>query len=539
MISSRTTLSIALSLAGTAILSYSYSIQGATILPWLAIVPLLIVLCRSNLIISFLTAILFGGLFIHGVFHWVLNARGYGIFHHAILLTIYGSIYAFLLFIFIYVVNKSSYRTSLWALPFAWVTVEYIRAHLFFLALPMGLLGHTQYLSQSVVQIANIGGVYMISFLIVLVNAAIAGIILHCIENKRKGHTIYTTYYLIWSGLKYPLSIAAITTLTLTVVYGLWLGSKKIEGDTIKVALIQGNIEQSKKWNPKHADMIMKTYEDLTLQAASKNSDIIIWPETAIPGDIMQNSNTLSAVKSLAQKTGSHFVIGSAQGVKFERENSINLKYKNSAYAFSPQSRELFDQRYDKIRLFPFGEYLPYADILPWHHLKVKSANEYISGKEYTIFRHPEFNFCTTICWENLFPDLCRKFVQKGAQVIINITNEARFGQSSAPHQLMSISVFRAVENGVYVVRCANTGISCIIDPRGKIVKKIMDDAGNDIFIRGILSGTIIPRQSNTFYSKYGDVFAWVCIFVTIGFISFALFSKVQNPKIKYISPSK
>jgi len=505
------------------ILILSFPCFAISSLAWVALAPIMFGLKDNKLWMGAISGAIFGIIFLHGYFHWILLIQEYTFLHHLLLLLTLGLFFAFWGLLFKFLAINLSFSTALLGAPFIWVTIEYIRVHLSFLALPMGFLGHTQYSNQEIIQVANFGGVYIVSFIIVLFNAALAGFAVRELRDKKSIPSLSK----ILSGLKSPLSIIAIIFMLLVVVYGFWSKTRVIEGDRIRISLIQGNIEQEKKWDPQYAHMIMKTYEDLTFHAIQEKPDIVIWPETATPGVAINHNSTLNALKRLASKTGSYLVTGSAQGVKFERGDRSTIKYKNSAYLFSPHSGKRIDQQYDKIKLFPFGEYLPYPDTLPWHLLKIKSANEYITGREYTIFRHPAFNFCTTICWENLFPDLCRKFVQKGAQVIINITNEARFGRSAAPYQLMAISVFRAVENGVYVVRCANTGISCIIDPRGKIIEKLKDKDGNEIFVRGVLNGTIVPLISNTFYSKHGDVFAWICIFATISFILCALFSKV------------
>jgi apolipoprotein N-acyltransferase len=136
-----------------------------------------------------------------------------------------------------------------------------------------------------------------------------------------------------------------------------------------------------------------------------------------------------------------------------------------------------------------------------------------------------------TICWENIFPDLVRKFVSNGAQFIINITNEAWFGKTAAPFQFVSMNVFRAVENRVFVVRCANTGVSCFIDPFGRIIERVKDKSGHDIFVRGVLSRSVIPLESNTFYTRYGDWLVWVCMVFSVVFILVALFKKSNRSR--------
>jgi len=136
----------------------------------------------------------------------------------------------------------------------------------------------------------------------------------------------------------------------------------------------------------------------------------------------------------------------------------------------------------------------------------------YTPGTEFTVFRLPEIQFSVTICWGNIFPDLVRQLVRGGVQLIVNITNEAWFGKTAAPYQFLSMSVFRAVENGVYVVRCANTGVSCFIDPYGRVAGRLTDENDHDIFIRGVLTGSVVPLESATFYTRHGDWLAWVSI---------------------------
>ena len=138
--------------------------------------------------------------------------------------------------------------------------------------------------------------------------------------------------------------------------------------------------------------------------------------------------------------------------------------------------------------------------------------DNFLKGKKHTIFSLPPYRFGVTICWENIFADNVRQFIEEGAQFVINLTNEAWFGKSSAPYQFLSMSVFRAVENKVFVVRCTNTGISCLIDPCGRIVNRLKDKSGRDIFIRGVLTGDVIPHEQKTIYLRYGDWLAWLCV---------------------------
>ena len=171
---------------------------------------------------------------------------------------------------------------------------------------------------------------------------------------------------------------------------------------------------------------------------------------------------------------------------------------------------------------------MPYEKTIPWSYLQIPDNSGFVPGNEYTVFRVPNFSFSVTICWENIFPEIARQFVNNGAQFIVNITNEAWFGETAAPYQFLSMSVFRAVENRIFIVRCANTGVSCIIDSSGRILDRVKDENGKDIFIRGILSGEVATHEVNTIYTRYGDWFAWLSAISAIVFILFALIRK--NP---------
>jgi apolipoprotein N-acyltransferase len=163
-------------------------------------------------------------------------------------------------------------------------------------------------------------------------------------------------------------------------------------------------------------------------------------------------------------------------------------------------------------------------ETIPWSFIHVPEVSGYFPGKDLKVFQLPGFRFSVTICWENLFPDLVRGFTKKGAQFIINITNEAWFGKSQASNHFVASSVFRAVENRIYVVRCANTGVSCFIDPYGKIVDRVRDEAGQDTFVRGVLCERVIPVESGTIYTHRGDLIVWlssivVGAFTLVGFL--------------------
>jgi len=246
----------------------------------------------------------------------------------------------------------------------------------------------------------------------------------------------------------------------------------------------------------------------------------MIWPESATPRSISTDAKLQSQVRDLARSTAAYLLLGSTQLQKFKVQSAQSARYWNSAFLISPEPGEVKSQRYDKIRLFPFGEYLPYKDTIPWRLIKVAEFGNYVAGKEYTVFKTPFSRFGVTICWENIFPDLVREFVRNGAQFMVNVTNEAWFGPVTAPHQFVAMSVFRAAENRVFMVRCGNTGISCSIDPYGRVVNRVRGTDGGDIFVQGYMHESIVPLDSKTVYNRYGDWFAWLCVAVSIIFLA-------------------
>ena len=456
-----------------------------------------------------------------GVFAWILIIEKYTYLHHAILAVYLGSYFAVFGLLVAIIARFWGVIPASVAAPFIWVALEYLRSNLSFLALPWGLLAHSQYQVPVIIQAAAIGGTYGISFLIVLVNAALATLLLSWFDrrqfaNSKRPAKLNRKWAISFAGM-------AIAIVLLALVYGSFMISRPLEGRKIKVAVVQGNIEQSQKWDKKFAPLIMSTYRDLTMTAAKDNPDLIIWPETATPRAINTDPKLETEVRRIAQSAGTYLLLGSSQVYKFKRNDPKSAKVKNSAYLVPPDPGLKINQQYDKIRLFPFGEYLPYKNKIPWDYINVPDVGNYIRGKEFKVFKLSDFQFSVTICWENLFADFVRQFVKAGAQFIVNMTNEAWFGQTSAPYQFVSMNVFRAVENRVFVIRCTNTGISCFIDPNGRIINTVKDENGTEVFIRGVASSWVIPQNPNTVYTRFGDWFVWVSVLVSICFLLFSL----------------
>ncbi len=497
-----TTLCILASLLSGALLALAYPDYNMSWLAWISLVPLLVSIYGKKTYYGFLLAFICGLVYFPGIGNWLFHVRGYRLLHHVIW-GIYLAIYfGFFGLAFSFISKRLGVVPSLIASPFLWVFVEYIRSNIGFMAFSWGLLSHSQHQYPSIIQIAALTGNYGVSFLLVWVNSALAAMVL---------------LYVHSSSLKYSVRRASIMVviggvlITLTFLYGHGIISKPITGKGIKVSVVQGNIAQEKKWESRYADSIIQTYADLTREASRDEPALIVWPEAATPRAITLDNRLYGQVKNIVANTGTSLLLGSTHQDKIRTERQVRFKYANSAFLISPDGKEK-DKKYDKIHLLPFGEYLPFKEIIPWSYIGIPDPGSYTSGQELTVFECSGYRFSVTICWENIFPGLVRDFVNRGAQFLVNITNEAWFGKSAAPYQFLSQSVFRAVENRMYVVRCANTGISCFIDPCGRIVGRVKDQTGEDVFVQGVLTKTILAMESKTIYTQYGDWFAWLCV---------------------------
>jgi len=467
-------------------------------LAWIALIPLLLCLEGKSPLESFRLGWVTGFVTFTGMLYWVIVAMarygGIPIPVSAIILvalTLYLSLFvAFFATLLSLVRQKTGWSPFILAPPI-WVALEYLRS-LLLTGFPWENLGYSQYLALYLIQIADVTGVYGISFLVVLVNGVIAAGIL---QSKKTGRV--------------PLRIALIIVLLLGGVIA--YGSLRIHQESqrvstqkpTRIAVVQGNVDQSVKWEPAYQKETIEIYKTLTREVALSKPHLVIWPETAVPFFFPFDQPLSPMVRKIAAETGVYLLFGSP----FYQEDENRVRYLNSAYLLSPRGE--ITGRYDKIHLVPFGEYVPLSRFLPFIRPLVEGVGDFVSGRETqgtVVFTTPKGKFGVLICYEIIFPNLNRQFVRKGADFLVTITNDAWFGRTSAPFQHFSMATFRAVENRTFVARAANTGISGIIDSTGRIVRQ------SKIFSRQAMTGEIFLRGDETFYTRYGDVFAYFCL---------------------------
>jgi len=389
-----------------------------------------------------------------------------------------------------------------------WVGLEFIRAKVL-TGFPWCLLGHTQYEHLHLIQIADILGVYGISFFIVLVN----GLIYHILSGRScKGPT----------HLKWEVVFVALTTCAI-LGYGHYRLSESLpnKGFTknIKATIIQANIDQSIKWDPIYQTRTMEIYKRLTRTSYDFDPELIVWPETAVPFFFQDNPRFSPEIYSLARESGGVLIFGSPAYKEFA--GAIN--YHNRAYLITPDDES--PQIYDKTHLVPFGEYIPLKKFLFFIHRLVPAAGDFEAGHEIVPLGRGDFSVGVLICFEAVFPELARTYARKGADILVNLTNDAWFGSTSAPHQHLSMAIFRAVENKRPMIRAANTGFSAFIRPSGEVVKK------GELFQEATLHSTVdLPGSSLTFYAKFGDLFASFLLIITLAGLFFHIRVKRVDP---------
>jgi len=492
-------------------------------LGWIAISFFLVSLCGRNPILGYFLSFFWTIVFYVTLGPWLFNISGYSLLHHSILAFYLGFVWGPFGLVFCIIAKRWGAAPALLAAPFLWVAFEYLRSNLGFFAFPWGLIAHSQYQNQSIIQFASLIGTYGISFLLAIVNSAIAVLALYIMGAHRKLAPLLPLS--VSKRWMLSLVVPAVLFTVSALVFGIITLSTMAPGPQIRVSVVQGNIEQKKKWDRRYARYIMQTYAELTQEVARNGPELIIWPEAATPHSIDGSRRLQMTVNQIAEKSSAHLLLGSSSYQKFEAGRAKKVGYKNSAFLIHPDGSNM-NQRYDKMVLLPFGEYLPYKDKIPWSAINIPDLGSFLPGEEYTIFKGTSCRFGVAICWESVFPEHVRQLVKKEAQFIVNIGNEAWFGKTAAPYQMLSMNVFRAVENRVFVIRCTNTGISCFIDPYGRIINSVRDDTGQNLFVKGVLTENVTLMNSETFFTRHGDLLPWICIFCLAVFFLAALLKK-------------
>lgn len=459
---------------------------------WFALIPLLTAIKNESPAGAFKLGIFTGLAHFISLIYWIINVistyGGLDIITSTVillLLCLYLSIYTGI-FAFLVTVSEKS-RIKIFLFAGFWVSLEYIRTVLF-TGFPWCLLGYSQYNQPILIQVSDITGVYGISFMIAAVNI----LLFLAISDFRKN---------IINRFACTEIILLAFAFILMTGYGKHCLKKYSDtadkGNPVRISVIQGNIDQSIKWDTESlTDNVLK-YLSLTRDTFNFRPDIIIWPETAVPFPFQDDDALSDVLYRISEESRSYLVFGNPA---YRMETGEKLFY-NSAICIAPDGR--IAGQYDKAHLVPFGEYVPLKNLLPFVHRLVPAAGDFSKGKSHDPVKLGRIQAGLLICYEAIFPEISRKTVNKGASILINMTNDAWFGFTSAPYQHFYMAAFRAVENRRHLIRSANTGFSGIISPSGRIMT-----AGELFTEEAITENIRLEKQAVSFYSRYGDLFA-------------------------------
>ena len=472
-------------------------------LAWFALIPLLFAIQNQPLRTVAARGFFAGMIFYFFSLSWVTNTLiNYGnipVSLSFLILALLAAYLSFYISLFCVLTVKWSRAKPVYFFllaPLVWTSLEYLRStHMTFGFSWMGL-GYSQFQTLAIIQPAEITGIYGVSALIVLVNAA-----LHFFLNT------WIFHLNPHDGRRMSYRVIGVTTL----VVGLWVGwgnwalnltKSQIESSPkIRIALAQGNIEQHLKWNKLYQQPTMELYKKLTLQAAKEKPELIVWPEATTPFYYGLDPIGTKYVQDLVRTAGTPLLFGSPYKKQVEGKELVY----NRAFLISNQGETI--DVYDKMHLVPFGEFVPFRQALFFIEKMVEIIGDFGLGKRATVFTLNDYQLGVSICYEIIFPDLVRQPVKNGAEYLVNITNDAWFGKSAASYQHISMAALRAVENRTPIVRAANTGISGFIDATGQIRNT------TQLFKRELVVDEITPNKGpRTFYSKFGDIFSYLCL---------------------------
>ncbi len=540
---------IFLSILSALLLILAFPPFDCELLAWVAFIPLLFAFKNSRH--SFLLGYLFGLVFFGGALFWLTNITRIGFLILILYLALYPAFFTFL-------ITKWNFAAKNFFGACLWILLEYVVSH-FLTGFPWLLLGYSQYQNLRLIQISSIFGVYVISGFIILINIGLSELF---VKRRRISVSIsflvliivfgYGVYREKESGLdkSSPYNSRASSAFQKVGVGFIRPAGLINQAPTkkIKVAIIQGNIPSSLRWEPTSKEENLETYLELTKKAnkaeqalllqkkgvaTDKNGvarlisrkqsepELIIWPESAVNAYLRLDEPIQRTLFESVKEGNFYLLTGTL--------DSRKGKDFNSAFLISPEGRIV--QTYNKMHLVPYGEYIPGERFPFLKRLATKFitkaagfAPNFSSGKSWTIFSLPAGNFGTLICFEDIFPKLSRGFTKKGANFLVNVTNDSWFGSSGAS-QHFAISIFRAVENRRYLLRAANTGVSGVIAPSGKILRKV-EKNGKSIFVSGFLNEEIYPSSSLSFYTKFGDT---PLILICLGMIVILITTKIKK----------
>lgn len=469
---------------------------------FIAFVPYFYVLNNTDQLIkrvqySYLTFFVFNLITIYWVGSWTKEADPFLMISGGLLLLVNPALYLIPVFIHHYALRTIGKKGALFLFPFFWVFFEYLFT-LTDIRFPWLTLSNSVTGFNYFIQIGEIIGAYGISLLILFINLLFYLFIADYKKNRK---------------INYLIGNAIFSIFVVTIIYGVIKSNVNYDrGEKVRVGLIQPNLNPWEKWSDGNLQEQIDLYLELSQNAVDKGAKIIVFPESALPVYLLSGNYDfeVNRIRNFVNKNRVFLLTGmpdinfyfdgdkAPDDAKTTKVSGTKYTSFNSILGFSPDSFAI--QKYGKIKLVPFGEKVPFVEEIPFLGDYIKwqvGISSWNTGSEIKVFEYGKNKIGGVICIESIYPDFVAEFVQKGAGLITVVTNDSWYGYSSGPFQHKEISRLRAIENRKYVVRAANGGVSCIIDPHGNIVSE------TKLFTRDVLVGDITFNYEKTFYTNF------------------------------------
>jgi len=522
--------------ASGALLALSFPKYGHPAFGWIALTPLLVALAGTPRITrpaslrfrhAFLLGLVTGAVYFAGTLYWIKGVMAvYGGLQQwvAVLINValiaYQALFPALFAVVTRRIVVAHGRAALMAAPLVWVATELGRTH-FLSGFPWVLLGYSQTTVLPIAQLASLFGVYGVSMLVAAVSAALAvaadGTAKAAPYKAGLRVRSYVGPRFSGAGRFAPLAVV----FAIVIAVAVW-GSRRAAGaewtragEPIRVGLIQGNVEQGQKWDPNLASRIFADYLAKSRQAIREGAEFVLWPESAAP--FMFNEDTAAAdqIRALAREARVPILLGSDE-VEWRPNGRGRVPDKFFNSAFLVRADGSTAGVYRKMHLVPFGEYVPLQKWLFFAAPLTEQVGTFAPGLDPALLPVNGHPVSVAICYEVVYPDLVRRFVAGGSEMLTTITNDAWFGPTSAPYQHFEQASMRAIEEGRYMVRAANTGISGIVDPYGRVLQR------TGIYQSAILVGEARFLRTSTFYARHGDILAYASTVMTLALLLLA-----------------
>jgi apolipoprotein N-acyltransferase len=525
-------------------LGLSYPPVPLYFLVFVALVPYLFVISKRKELVeisgaTYLMGFVFTVTSLYWVGSWAKDADTFLLIAGATLMFFEPLLFLIPSTLFYLARKRFSINVSFLSFPLFWVFYEYIYSVTEF-RFPWLTLGNSQSYFTSFIQIADIIGAYGISLIILFSNIALLLIVLNYLHAK----TIH-----------FPSFAVFLLLIILPLIYGIiktsdYSGSER----TVKIGLIQPDFNPHKKWEAGSLDEQLNIFLSLSNEAVNQGAEMIVWPEAALPGYLLGPSypGQVKKITDFIDSNNVFLLTGMPDATYYfdkskappdakplKNSDAVYTSY-NSILLFSPGSDDV--QKYGKIKLVPFGEKVPLVDYLPFLGDIIKwnvGITGWNTGKDTVVFHLNNYSFDSglseifvggLVCIESIYPDFCASFVQKGAEILVVVTNDSWYGNSSGPYQHKEFAALRAVENRRSVVRAANGGISCLIDPLGNTI------AETNMFERDVLVVEAGISNTLTFYTKDPLLIPLICVTAVILLILISIYDKLKfrltKPKV-------